>query len=311
MSDIDIKEVGKKVYAIDDRLYSIPGAGTVYFLAEDRKALIDTGPATSAAAVLEGIKALGIKSEEVEYILITHIHLDHSGGVGTILKNMPRAMVVAHHRAIKHLLDPAKLIVSAGEAQGKETIGRNGEILPVDSGRVIPAREGDIIRLSDEQVLTLMETPGHAPHELCIRESRNNGVFVGDAVGHFIEGIKIMVPVTPPPSFDLEQYLQTLDRLAQLKLSSVYFAHSGTSEKVQELLQAARGKLLDRERIIAGAAADNRLDSAAELLVNHICSELGLLKQEMRAVYDDWAGNDIPMSAAEHVRYFRRKHGLL
>jgi glyoxylase-like metal-dependent hydrolase (beta-lactamase superfamily II) len=307
----DIKEAAEKVYAIDDRLYSIPGAGTVYFLAEDKKALIDSGPATSAATVLKGIKQLGFKSEEVDYVIITHIHLDHSGGVGTILKNMPKAMVVAHHRAIKHLIDPAKLIVSAGEAQGKETIRRNGEILALDPGRVIPAREGDIIRLSNEQVVTLLETPGHAPHELCIRESRNNGVFVGDAVGHFIEGMNMMVPVTPPPSFDLEQYLQTLGRLAQLKLSRIYFAHSGTSEKVQELLQEARVKLLDREQIIAAAAAENKLDTAAELLVSHICSELGLLKQRMRAVYDDWAGNDIPMSAAEHVRYYRRKHGLL
>jgi glyoxylase-like metal-dependent hydrolase (beta-lactamase superfamily II) len=306
----EIKEVAANVYSIDDDLYSIPYAGSVYFLAEDYKALIDTGPSTSSAAVLEGIKALGFKSEEVDYLVITHIHLDHSGGAGTILKSMPRARVVAHHRAVKHLVDPAKLIVSAGDAQGKETIRRNGEILALDPERVLPAREGDVIRLSDQQKLALMETPGHAPHELCIRESRNNGIFVGDAVGHFIEGMEVMVPVTPPPSFDLELYLQTLDRLREIRPSRLYFAHSGVSENVQELLRIAADKLNERDRLIARAAAENRLDTAAELLVTHICSELGLLKQKMRAVYDDWAENDIPMSALEHVRYYRKKHGL-
>ncbi len=306
----DVREVAENIYAIDDRLYSIPGAGTVYFLAEEKKALIDTGPATSVETVLAGIRSLGFKPDEVDYILITHIHLDHSGGAGAILKYMPKAAVIAHHKAVKHLLDPSRLIASAGDAQGKQTVRRNGEVLPLEASRVIPAREGKTVRLSDRQVLTILETPGHAPHELCIRESRNNGVFVGDAVGHCIEGMDVMFPVTPPPSFDQELYLRSLDWLMTLSLSRIYFAHSGVSDEVEKRLQEARQKLLDREEIIARAAAENRLDEAAGRLVEHICSEMGTLKEKMRAVYDDWAEHDVPMSAGEHVRYWKRKHGL-
>lgn len=87
-----IKEVGKNVYLIDDELYSVPGSGSVYFLTEDKKALIDTGPATSAKVVLQGIRKLGFKVEDVDYIFLTHIHLDHSGGAGTLLREMTKAI---------------------------------------------------------------------------------------------------------------------------------------------------------------------------------------------------------------------------
>jgi glyoxylase-like metal-dependent hydrolase (beta-lactamase superfamily II) len=306
----DIKEVAANVFAIDDCLYSIPRSGSVYFLAEEKKALIDSGPSTSVSTVLEAIRKLGFKSLEVDYIIITHIHLDHSGGVGTLMESMPQARVVAHQRAVRHLVDPSKLILSSGDAQGKETIRRNGEVLPVDPARITPAFDGDVIRLGRGQTLTLLETPGHAPHELCIREGRNNGVFVGDAVGHYIANMEVMVPVTPPPSFDLELYLQTLDRLLQLKPARLYFAHTDTSDEVPELLQLAAQKLKERDSLIARAAAENRLDEAAQLLTAHICAELGLLNQELPDVYADWAKNDIPMSAAEHVRYYRKTHGL-
>jgi glyoxylase-like metal-dependent hydrolase (beta-lactamase superfamily II) len=304
----NVKEIAERVYSIDDCLYSIPRAGSVYFLAEEKKALIDTGPATSLETVLKGIKSLGFESEDVDYIIITHIHLDHSGGAGSIIRHMPRAKVVAHYRAVKHLIDPSKLIVSAGDAQGTATIRRNGEVLALDSGRIIPAHEGDSLVLGKRQVLTLLETPGHAPHELCIRDSRNNGVFVGDAVGHYIEDLDVMVPVTPPPSFDLELYMQTLARLKQMAPSAIYFAHSDVGRDSRYLLELAADKLKERDRLIARADSEQRLDEAADLLVKYICSELGLLRQKMKALYDDWAENDIPMSALEHVRYYRKKH---
>jgi glyoxylase-like metal-dependent hydrolase (beta-lactamase superfamily II) len=307
---LEVREVGKNIYSIDDQLYSVPGAGCVYFLAEEKKALIDTGPASSTGVILEGIQQIGFKSTDVDYILITHIHLDHAGGAGTLLKNMPQAKVVVHYKGIKHLIDPSRLILSAKAAQGKDSIDRNGEVLPIAEQRLIPARDGDKIKLSHEQILTLLDAPGHAPHELCVYESRNGGIFVGDAVGHYIEGTDVMIPVTPPPSFDLDLYLETLDRLLELKASRIYFAHAGTSNRVKEKLEAAKSKLEARDDLIAKAAAENKLDTAAEIVVSHICDELRSVRQRIKPLYDSWANNDIPMSAAEHVRYYRKKHGL-
>jgi glyoxylase-like metal-dependent hydrolase (beta-lactamase superfamily II) len=304
---VDTRIVGDQIYLIDDELYDIPGSGSVYLLLGDKNALIDTGPSTSIKTVLGGIRQIGLGVDDIDYIIVTHIHLDHSGGAGTLLKYATRAKLLAHHKAVKHLVDPSKLLKSATEAQGKETMNKNGEVFPIAREQIAPVHNGDIIKLSDKQVLTLFETPGHAPHEICILESRNRGIFVGDAVGHFIEGSDILIPITPPPSFDMELYLQSLEKLMQLKAERIFFAHAGFSDQVQEKLETAARKLRERDNIIARAASENKLDSAVEKLVEHICNELDWLKENRRSIFDCWAAGDIPMSAAEHVRYYRKK----
>jgi glyoxylase-like metal-dependent hydrolase (beta-lactamase superfamily II) len=307
---VDVDEVAENIYMIDDQLYSIPKSGSVYFLNEAKKVLVDAGPATSAKVVLDGIRQVGFGPEEVDYIIITHIHLDHGGGVGTLLRDMPQTQVVVHHRAAKHLVNPARLISSVIEAQGEEAMVRNGEVVPVEEHRVKSVYDGDTIELSSKQVLMIMETPGHAPHELCIYENRNGGVFVGDAVGHHVAGTDIMVPITPPPSFDLELYIETLKRLMKLNATRIYFAHFGVSTRVQEKLELAVNKLKARNDIIDRAMQENDLDNAAARVVAHVCAELKSVKREMRSVYDYWVGVDVPMSASEHVRYYTRKHGI-
>jgi glyoxylase-like metal-dependent hydrolase (beta-lactamase superfamily II) len=305
-----VREAGKNIYFIDDELYGVPSTGAVYFLDENKKALVDTGPATSIPAVLGGLKHLGFQAADLDYIVITHIHLDHSGGVGTLLKDTPKAKVIVHPRGIRHLIDPSKLVASSIEVQGNEILTRTGEVLPLDEKRIVPARDGDVIKLSDEQSLTLLDTPGHAPHEICILESRNLGLFVGDAVGHFLEGTDIMIPVTPPPSFDLELFVKSLERLKHLNASRIYFPHAGVSLRVSEKLELSARKLRERDEVIARAAAEDKLDLAQNLLIEHICGELADLKKNLRPVYDSWEAGDIPMSAFEHVRYYRKVHSL-
>jgi glyoxylase-like metal-dependent hydrolase (beta-lactamase superfamily II) len=307
---VDTKKSAENVYMIDDDLYSVPGTGSVFFLTEEKKALVDTGPASSAGVVLEGIRQIGFQPEDVDYLIITHIHLDHGGGAGTLLKEMPRAKVTAHYKGIKHLLDPSKLMSSAYQALGTIPFDRNGEVLAIAEERLMPVYDGDTLKLGDEQTLTFLETPGHAPHELCIYESRNRGIFVGDGVGHFIEGTDIMVPITPPPKFDQELYIQSLYRMMKLNAARIYFAHSGSSDQVMKRLEDAVRKLREREAIIKKADAEHRLDEAAERIIKHICAELEFLKKDRSPIYDYWANVDIPMSAHEHVRYYRNKNGL-
>ncbi len=303
----NVAEVAENIYMIDDLLYSIPKSGSVYFLDEDKKALVDTGPTTSCEVVVEGIKQIRSKPEDVAYLIITHIHLDHGGGAGTLLKSMPKAQVVVHNRAVKHVIKPERLVSSVIEAQGEEAMIRNGEVVPVDEHRVKPAHDGDTITLSDRQLLTLLEAPGHAPHELCIHESRNNGIFVGDAVAHHVAGTDISVPVTPPPSFDLELYIDSLNKLMKLNASRLYFAHFGVSDKVEERIKLAINELKIRDEIIAKADRENSIDRAVEMVVEHARAVSQPIREEMKAVYDYWAEVDIPMSARGHVRYYRKK----
>jgi glyoxylase-like metal-dependent hydrolase (beta-lactamase superfamily II) len=302
------QEVATNVFLIDDELYNIPRSGSVYFLAEEKKALIDTGPSTSSDIVLLGIRQIGSQAEEIDYVILTHIHLDHAGGAGTLLKAMPRATVLAHPRALKHLVDPSKLVNSAIQAQGDEDLKRNGPVISISPDRVQAVHEGDRIYLSDAQNLQIMECPGHAPHEICVLESRNRGIFVGDAVGHIVEGTDVILPVTPPPSFDLDLYLKSLQRLKKLQSSIIYFAHAGASRQTREKLEAAERELLIRDKIISQAFSQNRPDIAAQKVIEHVREILEVIKKDMRAAYDYWLDVDVAMSAAEHVRYFQKKH---
>ncbi len=307
-SKLNPPEVSTNIYRIDDLLYGVPDLGAVYLIIEERVALVDSGPATSSPAVREAIRMIGLSPDQIDYIVLTHIHLDHAGGAGLLAADFPRAKVLAHHNATRHLIDHSRLVASAEAAQGKEVMLRNGEMRPVPGERILPIHDGDKLELGQGQVLTLLETPGHAPHSVCIHESRNGGLFVGDSVGHIVEGTDAMVPITPPPAFNLDLYLQTLARLKTFDASRIYFSHAGVSTRVPEKLDTAARKLRERQAVIEAAFSAGRGESAAGLVVSHVCSELGYVRQNLPRVYDYWAEVDIPMSAAEHVRYYRKTH---
>lgn len=133
---VDITEVAENIYCIDDEVYGVKGWGSVYLIKEGGKALVDTGPTASAPLVLEGMAKVGVAPEDINYIIATHIHLDHSGGAGFLLKKMPQAQVVVHQRGAKHLIDPSRLVASMVAVQGEETKRMFGEVVPVEESRV-------------------------------------------------------------------------------------------------------------------------------------------------------------------------------
>jgi len=300
---VEVSNVAENIYMIDDQLYSIPKYGSVYLINEERKALIDSGPTTSANSVLNGIKAAGVSPEDIDYIIVTHIHLDHSGGVGVLLRHMPQAQVVVHYKGARHLVNPAKLISSMIADQGEEAMIRYGEVVPIESSRVQAMYDGDTIKLSDRQVLKFIDAPGHASHELCIYESRNNGIFTGDAAGVFIPDGEISVP---SPNHDPEQYINTLRRLMELNATTVYFAHFGISNKVQRVLQLAIDRLQIWNEIVKKAIKDNMLGSASERMVAQTCAELEPVRK-MKPLYDHLSNHLVPLSASFHIKYFQRK----
>ena len=187
---------------------------------------------------------------------------------------------------------------------------RNGEVVPVGEHRVQVILDGDTIKLSSKQVLKFIDAPGHCSHELCIYESRNGGLFVGDAVGNYIVGNEILIPITPPPSFDLELYINTLRRLMKLNATTVYFSHFDISNKVQENLQLAIDKLQLRNDIVVKAMKENGFDSAVEGIIAHACAELEPIKKKMESLYRYWTNVSIPVSAAGHIEYYKKSMGL-
>ena len=304
---VDIKEVAENIYMIDDQLYSIPEWGSVYLINEEKKALIDTGPTTSLSVVLDGIKRAGVRSEDIDYIIVTHIHLDHAGGAGVIIRDMPHAQVLVHHRGAKHLVNPAKLIGSAIEAQGEETMVKHGEVVPIAAERVKPVYEGDVLKLGEKQDLRFIDAPGHAPHELCIYESRNNGLFAGDAVGMSVAENEILLLDAPPPSFDAELCIDTLERLMKLKATMIYFAHFGVSDKVQENLRSAIGRLQVWDDIITEAVKEDGFEAAAERIMAQVCADLEPIGK-MEPLYKYITEVTTPLSIAGYLKYYQKKH---
>jgi glyoxylase-like metal-dependent hydrolase (beta-lactamase superfamily II) len=302
-----IKEVARNIILIDDNLYSIPRWGSVYLVNETKKALVDTGTSRSLNAVLEGIKQAGVRPEDIDYIIATHIHLDHAGGAGTILKHMPQAQVVVHHRGARHLVNPERLVKSFAATMGEQLVAKTGEVLPVPEERVKPVNDGDVLELGEGQVLTFIDAPGHAPHELCILESRNQGFFSGDAIGVSVADNRVLIPVTPPPGFDLETYLATLKKLASLDAKSIYFAHFGKVDNARENLELAGEKLRIWDKMISEAFVAGGAAAAARAMKEELYRELEPAK-EFEPLYKYLADGIVAMNVAGYIKYYQDTH---
>ena len=228
------KEIGKNLYAIDLETGGIPNLICSYVIKGKKTILVESGPTNSVPNLLSGLKELDINLQDIKYVAITHIHLDHGGGAGTLLKSLPNAKVIVHPRGMPHLIDPEKLWPSA-----KGVLGFIGEIFgkpePVPANRIIPLTEG-AFDLEDGGKLIATETPGHASHNLSFHESFNNGVFPGDAAGTYIIKYGVVVPTTPPP-FYLEAALASLDKIIKLDPSVLYFSHFGKADNAVKRLE--------------------------------------------------------------------------
>lgn len=303
---VDVDEVAKNIYQIDGQACSIPKLSSVYLLNEEKKALIDSGPPSSASIVLDGLRQVGVKPEDINYIIVTHIHLDHGGGAGVLLKDMPQAQVVVHYRGAKHLIEPAGLIEGAIRVQGAEVIARYGKVVPVEPNRVQVVHGNETIRLSEGQVLDFIDAPGHAPHELCIYERRNGGIFVGDAVGLCLADGEVFLPGHPPPSFDMEVCINTIRRLMTLSATRLYFAHFGTSGKVQEILQMAIDSLWTYLSVVSEAFKENALDDVTERVMTQAKPKLEPMKK-IPGLYEFVTENLVPAFVAGFVHYYQRQ----
>ncbi|MFP4642072.1 MAG: MBL fold metallo-hydrolase [Dehalococcoidia bacterium] len=305
---VDVSEVAKNIYMIDDRLYSMPRWGSVYLINEAKKALVESGPATSASVVLEGIRELGVRPEDIAYLIVTHIHLDHAGGAGVLARHMPQAEVIVHRKGAHHLIDPSRLVSGAKEARGDEVMAMHGEVLPIDMNRVRAVSDGDTIDLSSQQTLSFIDTPGHAPHHLCIYETRNDGLFAGDAVAVYIGEYDILLPFHPPPQFDLELCLSTLQRLERLSARKMYYSHFGVSDQVSEHIGRAREKLMVWDDIARKTAREGAFADLRARLISQASAELDPIKGvvSLASLYDYLVKSHIPMCADGHVEYYRK-----
>jgi glyoxylase-like metal-dependent hydrolase (beta-lactamase superfamily II) len=189
--------------------------------------LVETGSQSSVPVLLRALAEHGLAPGDLAGIAVTHVHLDHAGGVGDVARAFPRATVYVHPRGARHLADPSRLVASASTVYGDALDSLYGRMEPTTSERVRALEDGEVIDLGAGHHLTTVHSPGHAKHHLALHDSASGVLFVGDAVGVRLPGAGALRPATPPADFDLVQALDSLGRFAQRSPSALALAHYG------------------------------------------------------------------------------------
>jgi glyoxylase-like metal-dependent hydrolase (beta-lactamase superfamily II) len=215
------------VYLIDTYALGVPGTVGAYLLKGDKPALVDCGYATSYENVLKGLAEAGVKPSEVRYVIPTHVHLDHAGAAGRLLREMPNAEVWAHEKSVPHLVDPTRLIESSTRVFGSAVMELYGLPEKIPPERVTALGEETHLDLGSGMSMTILHAPGHAPHQVSIIIDRTGAMLTADAVGIVYPGMKALIPTTPPPSFNPSELVATIRKLKQTTPKELLVPHFG------------------------------------------------------------------------------------
>ncbi len=216
-----------------DADYIETGVAAIYMLVNNGHAsFIDTGTNNSLANIESALKQFNISKDRVDYIILTHIHLDHAGGAGQLMSHCPNAQLVVHPYGAKHMINPEKLTAGATAVYGKERFhSLYGEIPSIDADRVIETHDGLKLDFQDEELL-FIDTPGHANHHNCIYHAESKSCFTGDTFGicypHLSDVSKQpLLPTTTPVQFSPEKMMNSIDKVMALKPAYLYLTHYG------------------------------------------------------------------------------------
>jgi glyoxylase-like metal-dependent hydrolase (beta-lactamase superfamily II) len=268
-------EVASGITAIDTLMAGRERYTAAYLVTAQELTLIETGPATSVEAVSTALGSLGVGPDELAHIVVTHIHLDHAGGVGQLADRFPRAAVWVHERGAPHLADPTKLVASATRIYGQERLRELfGPVEPVDPERLRPLADGQTLAIGGRSVESI-HTPGHASHHVCLVDSETGAVFTGDALGIHLPDLPVLRPATPPPDFDLELAVTSIERIRDRARSALLLAHFGPVWEIDRICDLAERRIRGWGDIVRRALRRTEdLDEVSEILARETASEL-------------------------------------
>lgn len=213
---------------IDTRMHGLAGITGCFLIRGERTALVESGPESSLPHVLAGLERLGVGS--LDWLIVTHIHLDHAGAAGALAQRFPDARVAVHEVGAPHLVDPSKLWSSAARIYGDRMDELWGGITPIAQERIRALRDGDEIDLGGRR-LTAIDTPGHARHHHSYLDEATGTIFTGDAAGVRLPDIGVTRPATPPPEFHLEDAVASIRRLQDLAPERLCLTHFGPTDE--------------------------------------------------------------------------------
>lgn len=233
-----IVELGNDIYQIDVCGNGIAEYTSAYLVKSSKTVLIETGATPGLKQLFSAFEQLDIGLGDIDYVVVTHVHLDHSGGVGVLLRSLPGAKVLVHPRGARHLIEPSRLCRAVKALYGEVFNKYFAEVAPIDENRVYSPAHGEKLDLGGGRRLTFYYTTGHARHHMVIYDSLSKGLFSGDALGiwYHLGGEYFVFPVTPPPEFDLDGALATCKMIRQLSPENIYFTHFGKSSAAVEII---------------------------------------------------------------------------
>ncbi|SFE81936.1 MBL fold metallo-hydrolase [Nitrosomonas sp. Nm166] len=268
------------ISAIDAQFHR-PKRAAIHLLVEKgMAALIDTGTSFSIPGVIESLKQKNISTEDVAYVILTHIHLDHAGGAGECMRLFPNAKLVVHPRGAGHMANPVRLVAGAMSVYGEVEFKRvYGEIHPIDASRIIEAPDESRIDLNGRSLLFL-DTPGHARHHNCIYDERSRSFFTGDTFGVSyreldVNGLEFVFPTTSPVQFDPDAAHVSIDLIMSYKPHYAYLTHYSRIGHLPYHAESMH-KLVDAHVDIAQQAKDAGADK--QLVISEALKSLLMQK---------------------------------
>ena len=251
-------EIAPGVLQIDTLLGGWHQVTAGYLVTGDAPVLVETGSQTSVPHLLAALDDLGVTPGELAGVAVTHIHLDHAGGVGDVAAAFPEATVYVHQRGARHLVDPTRLVDSAAHGLRRPARLALRAADPTPAERVSVLEDGEDLAVSPNRTLTVVDSPGHAKHHLALHDSHSGLLFAGDAVGVRLPDVGILRPATPPPDFDLDQAITSLRRFAERRPAGIALAHYGLVPDPQAILEEAEETLRRWAEVAEAAWREDR-----------------------------------------------------
>jgi len=287
---------------IIDTGFGRPTFDAAYLVVEHgRGAFVDSGTSHSLPHFLTAIEAADLEPKDIDWLILTHVHLDHAGGAGQLMKHLPYAKLAVHPRGARHMIDPSALIAGAAGVYGEDEVRRSyGEIVAVPAERVVEASDGFVIDLAGRALLCL-DTPGHARHHIAIHDDRSRAFFTGDTFGLSYReldspGGAFIIPTTSPVQFEPDAAHRSIDRMLGYEPDAMYLTHYGRVTEVARLandlhevidamvaIAKRHARSTDCQQRIEADFADLYVDRAQRQGVTMRCEDIvSLLKIDIR-----------------------------
>jgi glyoxylase-like metal-dependent hydrolase (beta-lactamase superfamily II) len=298
-------QISDGVFLIDTLPAGTPGVVACYVIKGERSVLVDAGYPSSASTVLSELQVLTGRELKVDYLIPTHVHLDHAGAIGQLSEAMPKAQVLVNEHGLKHLIDPSKLVATAASLFGEKAMAVYGTPLPLARDRLEAVGQLYHLDLGAGKRVRIFYTPGHAWHHISVFLENERLLITGDAVGLRHSEFSFPIPATPPPGFDEEQYVKSLRGFVKMDPEGLLLPHFGhLREKVRVFLQT-NIEMVRRWTSMASeiVKAEKPMDEVYDAFMADVMNRGGLARDEI----PDHLARSIRFSAMGCYTYAQEK----